>query len=159
VLNLGYNYVYDYPVVLGQVLDGIWNVFSGDPSSEAATEEPRAELSRHILQCKELRLNNDGDLVHVERTPSLYEIGVVVWYIVMSTPEYPEGRPIILIANDDTLKEGSFGPRESLVFCRASELARRLRIPRIFISSTAGALFGLAEEVKSVFRVAWVDEN
>ncbi len=82
-----------------------------------------------------------------------------MWHIVMSTPEYPEGRPIILIANDVTHNAGSFGPTEDLIFYRASELARRLGIPRIFLAANTGARIRLADEVKAVFKIDWVDEK
>lgn len=32
------------------------------------------------------------------------------------TPEYPEGRQMVLIANDITVQAGSFGTREDTVF-------------------------------------------
>ena len=82
---------------------------------------------------------------------------MIVWYMILRTPEYPEGRPIIVIANDVTHNAGSFGPCEDLVFYRASEFARRLGIPRIFLAANTGARIRLAEEVKSVFKIAWVD--
>lgn len=39
----------------------------------------------------------------------------------MYTPEYPNGRDIILIANDLTFVCGSFGIPEDLVFYKATE--------------------------------------
>jgi acetyl-CoA carboxylase/biotin carboxylase 1 len=45
-----------------------------------------------------------------------------------------------------------------LVNCqRASELSRRLGIPRIYLAANSGARLGLAEEIKPLFRVAWED--
>lgn len=82
---------------------------------------------------------------------------MVAWRMTLCTPEYPNGRDIIVIANDLTVNIGSFGPLEDRVFCLASKEARRLKIPRIYISANSGARIGLAEEVKSLFRVAWVD--
>nr|CDS18174.1 acetyl coenzyme A carboxylase 1 [Echinococcus granulosus] len=160
-------YVYDYPVVFGQVLNEMWNSLGGRPMAAAAaakSNEPDksgrdADSSSHLLECKELCLNSAGELVHVDRPPCLNKIGMVVWYIVMRTPEYPEGRPLIVIANDVTHNAGSFGPCEDLVFYRASELARRLGIPRIFLAANTGARIRLAEEVKAVFRIAWADEK
>lgn len=38
-------------------------------------------------------------------------------------------------------------------------MARALKIPRIYLAANSGAKIGLAEEVKSVFRVAWEDNN
>ena len=36
-------------------------------------------------------------------------------------------------------------------------MARRLGIPRIYLSANSGARLGLAEEMKHLFRVAWED--
>lgn len=62
-----------------------------------------------------------------------------------------------MIANDLTFLLGSFGPREDIVFNLASEIARKRRIPRIYIAANSGARIGLAEEVKALFKVAWED--
>lgn len=77
----------------------------------------------------------------------------------MKTPEYPEGRDIIVICNDITHMIGSFGPQEDELFLRASELARVEGIPRIYIAANSGARIGLAEEVKHMFQVAWIDPS
>lgn len=75
----------------------------------------------------------------------------------MKTPEYPEGRDIIVICNDITYMIGSFGPQEDQLFLRASEMARAEGIPRIYISANSGARIGLAEEIRHMFQVAWTD--
>lgn len=56
---------------------------------------------------------------------------MVAWRIVMATPEYPKGREMIVIANDLTFLIGSFGPREDLLFNKASIVARELKVPRV----------------------------
>lgn len=66
-----------------------------------------------------------------------------------------QGRQVVLIANDITHKAGSFGTREDVVFKMASEFAREKRIPRLFIAANSGARIGLAERVKSTFKVAF----
>ncbi|KAM3178213.1 hypothetical protein ACTXT7_003019 [Hymenolepis weldensis] len=158
-------YVYDYPVVFRQVLGEVWKSFGGSPPALSSCTEPAngngrdLDAGKNLIECKELCLNSAGELVHVDRPPCLNKIGMVVWYIVMRTPEYPEGRPMIVIANDVTHNAGSFGPCEDLVFYRASELARRLGIPRIFLAANTGARIRLAEEVKAAFKVAWADET
>lgn len=43
--------------------------------------------------------------------------------------ECPEGRDIIVIGNDVTIKIGSFGRKDDRLFLKASELARKLRSP------------------------------
>lgn len=84
---------------------------------------------------------------------------MVAWKFTLYTPEYPDGRDIIVIANDITVNIGSFGPREDLVFDLASKESRRLGVPRIYISANSGARIGLAEEVKALFKVAWEDPD
>ena len=58
---------------------------------------------------------------------------MVAWRLVLCTPEYPEGRELILIANDLTYFIGSFGVKEDILFCEASKLARKLKIPRVSV--------------------------
>src|SRR5436190_1579775 len=80
---------------------------------------------------------------------------MVVWEFTMFTPEYPTGGQAIVLANDLTLQNGSMCNKEDLVFLKGSELARKSGIPRIYISANSGARIGLADEVKSKFRIAW----
>ena len=77
----------------------------------------------------------------------------------MVTPQYPEGRDIIIIANDITNQIGSFGPEEDKLFQLASALSREQGLPRLYIAANSGARIGLAEELKHLFRVAWVDDT
>lgn len=75
------------------------------------------------------------------------------------TPEYPEGRDVIVISNDITFQIGSFGIEEDFLYLRASEMARTEGIPQIFLAANSGARMGLAEEIKQIFQVAWVDPD
>lgn len=61
----------------------------------------------------------------------MLQCGMVAWRLVLATPEYPEGRELILIANDLTYLIGSFGPKEDHLFHQASILARQLKCPRV----------------------------
>ncbi len=88
-----------------------------------------------------------------------FQIGMVAFHMKMKTPEYPEGRDIIVICNDITHMIGSFGPQEDELFLRASELARAEGIPRIYIAANSGARIGLAEEIRHMFQVAWIDPD
>lgn len=73
-------YVYDYPVVLGQVLAEVWSSFDGCPSVsssshtlvEGKVRDPDA--GKKLLECKELCLNSAGELVHVDRPPCLNKV-------------------------------------------------------------------------------------
>lgn len=100
---------------------------------------------------------------------------MVAWRLTLFTPHYPNGRDIIVIGNDITTQIGSFGPQEdllfkvrttkelsfllSLVLQKASDLSREEGLPRIYIAANSGARIGLADEIKHLFQVAWVDPN
>lgn len=85
------------------------------------------------------------------------QVGMVAFKMRLKTPEYPEGRDIIVISNDITFHIGSFGLGEDFLYLRASEMARAEGIPKIYIAANSGARIGLAEEIKHMFQVAWVD--
>lgn len=85
------------------------------------------------------------------------QVGMVAFKMRFKTQEYPEGRDVIVISNDITFRIGSFGPGEDLLYLRASEMARAEGIPKIYLAANSGARIGLAEEIKHMFHVAWVD--
>jgi acetyl-CoA carboxylase / biotin carboxylase 1 len=80
---------------------------------------------------------------------------MVSWEMTLRTPAYPAGRKIILIANDISVKAGSFGVAEDKVFNLASVRAREKKLPRLYFSVNSGARIGLALELKYKFKVAW----
>ncbi len=81
-----------------------------------------------MFQCVELVLSSDETkVIERKRYPGENTIAMVAWKMTMRTPECPQGRDVIDIANDITIGIGSFGPKEDLLFLRASELSRKLR--------------------------------
>ncbi|KAK6168611.1 hypothetical protein SNE40_019808 [Patella caerulea] len=146
----GTTYVYDYPDMFKMALFKLWKEYYFQ------TKQTDIEPTDDVFQSIELVVDNHGNLLQQNRLPGENEIGMVGWKMSMKTPEYPSGREIIVIANDMTHKIGSFGPQEDILFQRASELARKLGLPRIYIAANSGARIGLAEEVKHLFRVAWL---
>jgi len=68
---------------------------------------------------------------------------MVAWRIVLATPEYPNGREIIVIANDLTYLIGSFGIKEDVLFAKASQLARQRKVPRVSLIFLRGSSFTL----------------
>jgi acetyl-CoA carboxylase/biotin carboxylase 1 len=82
---------------------------------------------------------------------------MVGWIVTARTPEYPRGRRFIIVANDITFQIGSFGPLEDKFFHKCTELARKLGIPRIYLSANSGARIGMADELIPYFSVAWND--
>nr|UXL88908.1 acetyl-CoA carboxylase-like 6 isoform 3 [Potamotrygon motoro] len=143
--SLGTTYAYDFPEMFQQALFKMWG--------------SDVEYPKEPLQCTELVLDSHGQLVQMNRIHGGNEVGIVAWKMSLKTPEYPEGRDIIVICNDITFKIGSFGPEEDLLFLRASQFARAEGIPRIYIAANSGARIGLAEEIRHMFQVAWEDPD
>lgn len=98
-------------------------------------------------------------MVSVERPPGTNDLGIVAWSMKLSTPEFPSGREIIVVANDVTFKAGSFGPREDAFFDAVTNLACERKLPLIYLAATAGARLGVAEEIKACFHVGWFDNE
>lgn len=73
----------------------------------------------------------------------------------MKTPEYLNGRRVVVITNDITFKIGSFGPLEDQYFYLATQYACEHGMPRIYLSTNSGARIGLAEEAVNLFSCAW----
>ena len=51
-------------------------------------------------------------MVKEKRFPGDNKIGMLAWVCNMKTPQYPEGREVVFIANDVTVQSGSFGVQE-----------------------------------------------
>nr|CAD7427551.1 unnamed protein product [Timema monikensis] len=148
--SVGTTYVYDIPDMFRQVLERLWK--------DHSEQRGPGKIPPKLVDTIELVLDG-GNLTEQKRLPGENNIGMIAWRMTLYTPEYPDGRQIIVIANDITFLIGSFGPLEDLLFCRASELSRSLQIPRIYIAANSGARIGLAEEIKHLFRVAWEDSE
>jgi len=150
-------YCYDFLELIQRVLQKRWKRFLR--SSEASS----VVMPNTLMKARELVLDGSPgtySLKEVVRGPGKNRIGMVAWIITLYTPTYPkEGRDIVVIANDITHKAGSFGTREDAFFDLVSRRARQLGIPRIFFAANSGARIGLAEEVKSLFRVKWVRDD
>uniref|UniRef100_A0A8C5AZK7 acetyl-CoA carboxylase n=1 Tax=Gadus morhua TaxID=8049 RepID=A0A8C5AZK7_GADMO len=139
----GTTYVYDFPEMFRQALFKQWG--------------PGDRCPKDVLLCTELVLDSEGGLAQINRLPGDNDVGMVAFRMRMKTPEYPGGREVIVICNDITHLIGSFGPQEVELFLRASELARAEGLPRVFIAANSGARIGLADEVRGMFQVAWID--
>ncbi|KND02645.1 uncharacterized protein SPPG_01732 [Spizellomyces punctatus DAOM BR117] len=147
---MGTTYIYDFPELFRRAVEKSWIRYA---------EESGARVPAVIMNVVELVVGKNGELVETVREPGENTCGMVAWDFELFTPEYPEGRHIVIVANDITFNIGSFGPMEDLVFFKASEYARRLGIPRIYISANSGARIGLADEVINHFNVCWLDPS
>ncbi|GJN90222.1 hypothetical protein Rhopal_003221-T1 [Rhodotorula paludigena] len=143
---VGTTYAYDFPDLFRQAVRKQWKV-----AGKTAPAEP--------LVAKELVLDEFGVPQEVARPPGTNNIGMVGWIFTICTPEYPAGRRVVVIANDITHRIGSFGPEEDRYFFAVTEVARKLGLPRIYLSANSGARLGIAEELVDLFDVAWTDAS
>ncbi|WVW79516.1 hypothetical protein I302_101485 [Kwoniella bestiolae CBS 10118] len=144
---IGTTYVYDFPDLFRQAIDKAWR--------QLTQYLPHVKVPSDLLHASELVLDEHGELQEVNRPPGLNTCGMVAWVFTMKTPEYPKGRKVVVISNDITYQIGSFGPTEDEFFFKATQYARHFGLPRVYLSANSGARIGLAEEVMSLFDVAW----
>ena len=150
---IGTQYVYDFPELFRQAFQNSWTKTVEKIPSLAEKRPPPGEC----IDYSELVLDDTDNLVEVSREPGTNTHGMVGWIVTARTPEYPRGRRFVIIANDITYHIGSFGPQEDKFFHKCTELARKLGIPRIYLSANSGARIGMAEVLIPYFNVAWND--
>lgn len=82
----------------------------------------RAPDLAQFFESEELILQGDGTLEKQFRVVGTNKVGMLAWHVMMRTPEYPEGREIVVIANDVTFQSGSFGVAEvsQSLFCSSA---------------------------------------
>ena len=90
--------------------------------------------------------------------PHLSAVGMVGWKFRIVTPEAPCGRSLFVVANDVTHGAGAFGPREDAFFEAITNLALSEKLPLVYLAANSGARIGLAEEIRSCFRVGWTSD-
>uniref|UniRef100_A0A7S4ATM8 Acetyl-CoA carboxylase n=1 Tax=Pseudo-nitzschia australis TaxID=44445 RepID=A0A7S4ATM8_9STRA len=164
-------YAYDLPALFEAAVEEEWTNASKLEGSQV-TDRPLMVMYTTELVVKNSNpsalpdnwtmddyLNGDLELVQVNRGAGANDVGMVAWLMELKTVEYPNGRPVVLIANDITHKAGSFGTREDVVFKLASEFAREKRIPRLYVAANSGARIGLSESVRKTFKVAFKDAS
>ena len=150
---MGTQFVYDFPELFRQAFQNTWTKAVAKQPSLSSKQPPTGEC----MDYSELVLDEHDELAEVSREPGTNTHGMVGWIVTAKTPEYPKGRRFIIVANDITFKIGSFGPVEDKFFFKCTELARRLGIPRVYLSANSGARIGMAEEIIPHFSAAWND--
>lgn len=164
-------YAYDLPALFEAAVEGEWTKAS-QAGGVNGSDRPMMVMYTTELVVKNANpssppdswtmedyLNGDLELVQVNRGAGANDVGMVAWLMELKTVEYPNGRQVVLIANDITHKAGSFGTREDVVFKLASEFAREKRIPRLYVAANSGARIGLSESVRKTFKVAFKDTS
>jgi acetyl-CoA carboxylase/biotin carboxylase 1 len=149
--RIGTTYAYDFLGLIEKALVQDWQAAIKDGKFDS--------IPPMLLEVEELLLDADGVLSPGARVVGTNEVGMVGWTATLKTPEYPEGRPLVIVANDCTVQSGSFGVKEDEFFDAVSKYARGHGMPRLHIACNSGARIGLAEELKPFFKVAWNDAN
>ena len=147
--RIGTTYAYDFLGLIEKGVVGAWQEALAMGASQA--------MPSNLLEADELLLSAEGTLSPGSRVVGTNTVGMVGWHMTIKTPEYPQGRPVVVVANDCTVQSGSFGVAEDDFFDAVSKYARKLGVPRVHIASNSGARIGLAEELKPYFNVAWTD--
>jgi acetyl-CoA carboxylase/biotin carboxylase 1 len=150
-------YCYDFPLAFETALQKLWQ--SNGSSVSKGSENSKSYVKATELVFAEKHGSWGTPIIPMERPAGLNDIGMVAWILEMSTPEFPNGRQIIVVANDITFRAGSFGPREDAFFEAVTNLACERKLPLIYLAANSGARIGIADEVKSCFRVGWSDEG
>merc|ERR1719261_2239121 len=147
----GSTYAYDFLGLLEVGLVQEWDAYTSGLENGPDTPSD-------LFEAQELIEGADGELAPGSRPIGTNKEGMVAWIVKMKTPEYPEGRDVVFIANDVTVQSGSFGVPEDEIFFKASKYARERKIPRVYIACNAGARIGLVDDLKPKFNIKFVDE-
>merc|ERR1711966_441770 len=150
--RVGSTYAYDFLGLLEVGLLGEWN-------QHIESLGHGSSIPSGIFSSQELVENEAGELVSGSRAIGTNKEGMVAWVVSMKTPEYPEGRDVVFIANDVTVKSGSFGVEEDEIYYKASQYARANKLPRVYIAWNAGARIGLYDGLKEKINLKFIDSE
>ena len=150
--RVGSTYAYDFLGLIEVGLIEEWDAYLSGLSDDSVS------TPSNVFEAQELIENEDGELVPSKREIGTNKVGMVAWVVKMKTPEYPEGREVVFVANDVTVQSGSFGVPEDEVFYKASKYARENKLPRVYIACNSGARIGLVDDLKPKFNIKFIDE-
>jgi acetyl-CoA carboxylase / biotin carboxylase 1 len=152
--RVGSTYAYDFLGLMEVGLFGEW-----DEHISSLPIGGDIAVPSNLFQSQELIEGANGELVLGSRAVGTNPYGMVAWLVSMKTPEYPEGREAVVIANDVTVQSGSFGVEEDEFYYKASVYARERKLPRVYISCNAGARIGLVDELKTKINIKFSDPS
>ncbi|KAI7832926.1 acetyl-CoA carboxylase [Kickxella alabastrina] len=151
----GTTYVYDFPDLFQHAVAVQWARVAKLNTSGAKPEVPKQlMISRELVWDEATQ-----QLLESDREAGRNSCGMVGFILTLFTPEAPQGRRIVVVANDITNNIGSFGVEEDAMFFRVTQYARTHGLPRIYLSANSGARIGLANEVRELFRTSWCDPS
>ncbi|KAF8300156.1 hypothetical protein TcBrA4_0052740 [Trypanosoma cruzi] len=137
-------YVHDWPLLLDTVLRNQWEKHASGRGLSCKC------IPKEVIRANELFLDaSDGKTLSEKKPLGHIPCGMIVWLVTIVPPTYYDSdtdtagiRRIVMVANDIAFQSGSFAVPEDDVFSAASELARRLRVPFVYISANSGARLG-----------------
>jgi len=150
--RVGSTYAYDFLGLMEVGLISEWQQYIKDTGKQM-------DIPASVFEVKEFIEDADGNIALGTRMIGTNKIGMLAWLVTMKTPEYPDGRDIVLISNDVTVQSGSFGVEEDEFYFKASKYARENNLPRVYIACNAGARIGLVDELKGKINIKFVDEQ
>ena len=91
--------------------------------------------SDQVVVAEELLFDEDAEYgvsTKGSRPVGTNDVGMVGFSCTFRTPEYPEGREVVIVANDVTYQSGSFGVAEDDFFAKVTGL----RLLGVFLGCT-----------------------
>jgi acetyl-CoA carboxylase/biotin carboxylase 1 len=152
--RVGSTYAYDFLGLMEVGLFGEW-----EQHIDSLPVASGVQIPSSLFESQELLEEASGEVVLGSRPVGTNKNGMVAWVVKMKTPEYPEGREVVVIANDVTVQSGSFGVEEDELYYKASVYARERKLPRLYIACNAGARIGLVDELKSKINIKFNDSQ
>lgn len=152
--RVGTTYAYDFLGLFSTAILAAWRDRVADVGDGTVSMPPVDEM----VVSKEILLDDSGAVTtSATRDVGTNNVGMVAWDCVFKTPEYPEGRRVVIVANDVTYQSGSFGVAEDDFFAKVSDYAMEQGLPRVYLSSNSGARIGLVDDLKDKIGVKWTD--
>ena len=159
VRRISSTYAYDFLGLMEVELIQRWGAYL-DEMKEAGATPTVDSMPMNVFESKELIFDENGVLRDdIERVVGTNDVGMLAWHCTMKTPEYPEGREMVIIANDVTVQSG-------LVRREGGRLLRGC-LPLLAQQGPPAALHRLQQRrthrprgvLKPLFKVAWKDES
>ena len=148
---MGTQYVYDFPELFRQAIQNSWTKAVEKTPSLADKQPPVGEC----IDYSELVLDDQTTLPRSPAspvpTPTVWLVGSSL-HAPLSTPAAGSSSSLPTTSPSRLVR---FGPKEDQFFHKCTELARKMGIPRIYLSANSGARIGMAEELIPHFNVAW----
>uniref|UniRef100_A0A7S1I8U2 Acetyl-CoA carboxylase n=1 Tax=Eutreptiella gymnastica TaxID=73025 RepID=A0A7S1I8U2_9EUGL len=159
--RLGTTYVYDWTETFEVAVKSLWKTVI-----DARNDVPDLAAARpeQVVRAQQLILDSNGTLVQQAASADVVQAGMVCWEYDLYLPtrynpktKAVSPKKVVVVANDITFESGSFAIEEDKVFNAACMLAKNKGLPLIYLACNSGARIGMAQEVKDVYKVMFMD--